>query len=446
MGALHEKVNFDALRELCDDEGKFSERLLAEKYIEAGQLYSINRILYDMDGEINEAQIKNDIAKIISLFYKAGINQKVNSAYEAIITFAYVPEINPQQNEIPVKNGTILINGDSFVFTEEKKRSLYRLNCEFNQDAEEPAHFLRWVNELLHEEDIAGFQEILGYLLLPTTKAQKAFFLLGTGEEGKSIWGWVLEQLLGKAFVSCKIPELEENRFTLATIENKLVAFDDDLNHKALKTTDTFKSLVTNKIKMMGERKGVDKFEFFPFARLCACGNFALSALYDTSDAFFRRIYPIRVKNRPPNRVNIADFEQPMVNELSGILIWALQGLRRLIQNGYHFSMSERSKNLLIDMRDDADSIPLFAETELVFAEGLRVTSSELVRAYKNYCVKNGEKVRGDKTLIQYFKDREDLYKIKHSRRVKGESRGFIGMGLKTSAHLDKILGGTADE
>ena len=449
MGDMHSTIlDFEALKEaLCDEDGKISERLLAERYIETGGLYSRNRKLYDIDGEVDKEQLKNDIAKILSVVYKSNVNQKVNAVLELIITLAYVPEIEIPKNEIPLRNGTIVIENGSFSFTEEKHFSPYRLNCDFDPNASSPERFLRWVKDLFHDEDIAGFQEIFGYLLLPTTQSEKAFFLLGTGGEGKSIWGWLLEKMMGNAFISCKIPELENNRFTLATIENKLVAFDDDLNHEALKTTEIFKSFVSNKGKMMGERKGMDKFEFSPFARLCACGNFALSALYDTSDAFFRRIYPIRVKNKSPDRFDITDFEQPMLNELPGILLWALQGLKRLIQNQYHFSMSDRSKKLLEDMQDDANSIPLFAESELQFGEAFKVASCDLVRAYRNYCVRNGEKPRGDKALVQYFKDREDLYGIHHARRVKGDSRGFIGMGLKHSIPLiSTAKGGEQDE
>lgn len=449
MGDMHNaKLNFEALKEICDEDGKLSEILFSEWCIERLSLYSINRKLYDIDGEVDKEQLKNELAKVLSVFYKSNINQKVNAVYELIVTLAYVPKIEIRKNEIPLRNGTIVIGDDGiFSFTEEKYRSPYRLPVCFDPNQTLHPRFDEWRNGLIHEEDMAGFQEIFGYLLLPTTQCEKAFFLLGTGGEGKSIWGWLLGKLMGNAFTPCKIPEIENNRFTLATLENKLVAFDDDTDSNGLRTTDTAKSLITNKSVMMGERKGMDKFEFSPFVRLCACGNFALSALYDTSDGFFRRIYPIRVKNKSPDRFDITDFEQPMLNELPGILLWALQGLKRLIQNQYHFSMSDRSKKLLEDIRDDANSIPLFAESELQFGDAFKVASCDLVRAYRNYCVRNGETPRGDKTLLQYFKDREDLYGIHHARRVKGDSRGFIGMGLKHSIPLiPTAKGGEQDE
>lgn len=81
MGDMHSTIlNFEALKEaLCDEDGKISERLLAERYIETGGLYSRNRKLYDIDGEVDKEQLKNDIAKILSVVYKSNINQKVNS-------------------------------------------------------------------------------------------------------------------------------------------------------------------------------------------------------------------------------------------------------------------------------------------------------------------------------------------------------------------------------
>lgn len=431
------QLNFEALKEaLCDEEGKIDEQKVAKYCISTFSLYSQHRKIYDIDGELDKEQLRNELTKLLSPFIRKNVHQRINAILELIITLAYVPDIEVKKNEIPLRNGTIIITDGKFSFTEEKHRSPYRLSCDFDPNASSPQRFFKYLNTLLVEEDILGFQEMFGYFLLPVTRGQKAFFILGTGEEGKSITGYILQHMWGNSFVNCKVPELENNRFTLATIENKLIAFDDDMNHKALETTDIFKSLVTNKGRMMGERKGIDKFEFAPYARICALGNFALSSLYDTSDAFFRRIYPFRVKNKDPNRVNISNYEELLFPESSGILLWALQGLKRLIQNDYHFSMSDRSKKLLEDMQDDANSIPLFAETELQFGENFKVASCDLVKAYRNYCIKNGEKPRGDKALVQYFKDREDLYNIHHARRVKGDSRGFIGMGLKYSVPL----------
>lgn len=446
---MHENINYDSLKEIQTEEGKLSDKLLAEKYIRECNLYSANRRLYDLDGEIDVGFYRRDIANIVSIFQPNKINSRANDILELIITLSHTSDVKVNKNEIPVKNGTLFVNGSEFSFSEEKRPSLYRLCCDYDPNAPEPKHFLGWVNGLLHEDDIPGFQEIMGYLLLPTTQGQKAFFLIGVGEEGKSVWGWVLQHMLGNAFTPCKIPALEGDRFTMATIENKLVAYDDDLNHKKLETTDNFKSIVTNKIMMQGERKGLDKFEFMPFARLCACGNFTLSSLHDTSDGFFRRLYPIKVKNKPRDRVNISNYEEPMLDELPGILNWCLIGLKRLIENDYRFSVSKRSENLIADIKQEGNSVIEFVETEVEFGESYRVTSTALNCAYVNYCRKNDCVARAQKTVVQYLKDREDMFNIKYVKRAVGDVRGFVGMRLKAHPqlfNLDEVLGGGKNE
>lgn len=51
------------------------------------------------------------------------------------------------------------------------------------------------MEELLNPDDILTLQEYMGYMLLPTTKAQKMMLIIGKGGEGKSRIGLVLREL-----------------------------------------------------------------------------------------------------------------------------------------------------------------------------------------------------------------------------------------------------------
>lgn len=187
MGDMHEKINFDSLKEVQTEEGKLSDKLLADKYINECHLYSINKLLYDFDGAVDEGFYKKDLAQIVSIFRADRISSRVNDIFDLMIMLSHTSEVQANKNEIPVKNGTILVAGSDFSFSEEKHPTLYRLSSDFDPNARKPTHFLEWVNGLFHEDDIAGFQEIMGYLLLPTTQGQKAFFLIGVGEESHSV-------------------------------------------------------------------------------------------------------------------------------------------------------------------------------------------------------------------------------------------------------------------
>jgi len=50
--------------------------------------------------------------------------------------------------------------------------------------------------------------------------------------------------------------------------------------------------------------------------------------------------------------------------EAEGILLWALEGLHRLIENGYRFTISERARGNLEAVRRDDNNILSFLESE----------------------------------------------------------------------------------
>ena len=55
----------------------------------------------------------------------------------------------------------------------EKELCLNRLPVEYQPDAPAPTKWLEFLDGLLIPEDILTLQEYLGYLLIPSTKAQK---------------------------------------------------------------------------------------------------------------------------------------------------------------------------------------------------------------------------------------------------------------------------------
>lgn len=432
--------------------GKLDEFALADFIIKKHNIVTCHGIVRNTDGTLDESVIKKDIAqKLEFLGYKSGSAQKIENIFRLCKVRSAITKLSTAENQIPLQNGTITVDlkNAGMTFDDEKYPSPYRLNVSLNTEISneklgKPTRFMEWL-EIFDPSDIDCFQEIMGYLLLPTTRGQKSFFLLGNGREGKSIWGTILYMLYGNAFTPVKVYELEDNRFTIATIEGKLVAYDDDMNHEKLKKTDNFKSLVTAKIPQHGERKGQDKFEFMPYARICACGNFLPSSLFDTSDGYFRRLLPIRVKNRPPDRKDISDFEKPMEQELEAIFRWSLVGLKRLILNDFQFSISKRSQDLLQSIKEESNSILDFIDERVSFNPKLSVTSEDLYREYTLFCERNGNIKRSRNSFLSYFKEHDEILKITYSKHLNGGKRGFVGMTINR-IDLDKMLGGMEND
>jgi putative DNA primase/helicase len=82
--------------------------------------------------------------------------------------------------------------------------------------------------------------------------------------------------------------------------------------------------------------------------------------------------------------------KEKLALEADGILMWALEGLRRLIKNNYAFSESERSNEELRKYRIECNSILSFVLDNCGLEEKKQIELKELYREYKQYCEECG--------------------------------------------------------
>jgi putative DNA primase/helicase len=87
---------------------------------------------------------------------------------------------------------------------------------------------------------------------------------------------------------------------------------------------------------------------------------------------------------RDPNLVD------KIAAERDGILLWALDGLRRLVANNYMFSETERTKNELQRYKIESNSALMFIEECCEVKDGEECVRETLFERYREYCTKNG--------------------------------------------------------
>ena len=291
-----------------DGRGKILEAAFCEHFLAKHPLMCLKQTLFDLNGEVDEDKLIYEIHQEIRYHARNDVAKKVKRLVEALKIEAYREEWKPQLDRIHLKNGTYYL--DERGFASDKELCLNRLPVEYQADA-----------------------EYIGYLLIPSTKAQKMLILTGKGGEGKSRIGLLLKKLLGPAAHMEAVLRLETNRFASANLEHKLVMIDDDLNMTALPETRNIKSFVTAEDRICVERKGKQATQGLLYARLLCFGNGNLVAAHDTSDGFWRRQILISVKDKPEDRTDDPYLIDKLSEELSGILLWALEGLKRLLAN-----------------------------------------------------------------------------------------------------------------
>ncbi|MBR1459831.1 MAG: DNA primase, partial [Oscillospiraceae bacterium] len=212
--------------------------------------------LFDVDGEIEQDRLSNTISSEIMRYMMTGISKKVKAIMDALKLYCYREELPLRDDEIHLQNGTLRMDG---TFTEEKVFCRNRLNVsyrEFGNEPYYPEHFLQFLLGLLDTEDIMTLQEYLGYCLIPSTKGQKMLFLIGSGGEGKSRIGVVLQEIFGRNMLTGSFQRIETDRFFRYNLQNKLLMIDDDMQLSALASTGYIKNLITAETPIDVEAKG----------------------------------------------------------------------------------------------------------------------------------------------------------------------------------------------
>ena len=308
---------------------------------------------------------------------------------------------------------------------------------EFDPDAPKPERFLNYLNQLLEPEDIVTLQEYLGYCLLPSTKGQKMLVISGKGGEGKSVLGQILGGLWGEGLMYSSIQKIATDRFARATLVDRLVMVDDDMSLDALPQTHVLKTLITLTGRTDVEQKGIQSYQAVLYARFLGFTNGSISALYDKSYGFYRRLILLKTKDRPADREDYPQLAEAILyDEKPGILLWLLEGLDRFFANGFKFTISKQAQKNLEDAMGEADPISAFLDSQGYFTydpQG-RVTSADLYEVYKQYCQDNLAHCVNDITFQKRVRDplmqRGAIPSNAIPNRSRKQVRGYHGIRL----------------
>lgn len=299
-------------------------------------------------------------------------------------------ELNPKAGKfINVENGILEWETGKLLPHSPDFFSTIRIHANYNPNASS-AVIDRFLEEIFPSDALGLVEEMLGYLLIPETKYQMAFMLLGSGANGKSTFLSLCLRVLGEENVSrISLQDLTTNRFTSAELVGKVANIYPDLPAQALENSDVFKAIVSGD-SIKAERKFGQPFILKPFARLLFSAN-ELPKSKDLTDAFFRRwvIIPF------PNKFEGAQADRDLISRLttpealSHLLNRALAGLMRLeAQRG--FSISQSVNMASMEYRRTCDSTLEFIQENIETGTTGVLPKNQVYDSYKKYCLELG--------------------------------------------------------
>lgn len=298
-------------------------------------------------------------------------------------------EINANPFVINLRNGLYNVLDRTLAPHTPAFYSTVQIQAAYSPEAKCPA-FLQYLHGVLDEPEICLMQEILGYFLVPLNKAQKSFVLVGAPNAGKStILSVVQDILLGRENVS-NIPwQGLGDRFNKAELFGKLANIFADLPTKAIEDNGFFKA-ATGEDYISAERKNKDPFSFRPYARFLFSCNEIPRNYGDRSDGFYRRLIIIRFSHSVPKAKRDPNLLEKLAAERDGILMWALTGLHRLMEQNYQFTETEDTQEELRRYKVESNSALLFVEECCVISPDAVSAREEVFDRYREYCVRNG--------------------------------------------------------
>jgi P4 family phage/plasmid primase-like protien len=422
------KVNPD---KYFDDRSRFVPVLLGQDIMENHlRVFSDGQRLYYYDNGVyhpnGEAKFREICVRLLADKWR---KQYVDETLHWVMSATLVEReaINPKDNLINLKNGLLNWQTGELLPHVPERLSTIQLPVDYDPDVEDPV-VMQFINSVLPKDAVDVVFEMIGYCLVPHTKYEKAIMLYGTGANGKSTFLNMLSALIGKNNISnISLQDLENNRFKLAELENKLVNIYADLPGKALRTSNNFKAIVSGD-SVNAERKNKDPFDFRPFAKLIFSTN-DLPRSSDLTDGYYRRwlIIPFEKKFTPDTAdVKLID-KLTTPSALSTLLNYAIEGLKRLERNG-KFSNSPTIAKAVAKYRATNDNIMLFVEEYCVLGENRSCPTKDLYDAYKNWCLESGLHHCGKPT---FNKRLAEIYKIER-KRIHGEScERWFGIDLQ---------------
>lgn len=206
---------------------------------------------------------------------------------------------------------------------------------------------------------------------------------------GKSTVLNVLRAMLGsKNCSSVPLKYLSHPQYTPMMI-NKFANIDADVSKDAQSYEAEFK-IITSGEPISCNQKFVETFEFVPRCKIILAAN-VFPKIADHSSAFYSRLILIPCNRRFQESEKNRNLFNQLKNEMSGILNWSIEGLRRLNKRGM-FPQDDFMKEAVKELEDMNNPTNIFFEDhiEVEIGDHIHIEKGILYQHYKEWCMKNG--------------------------------------------------------
>jgi putative DNA primase/helicase len=286
-----------------------------------------------------------------------------------------------------------------------------------------------WGND---RQPVEALQEWFGYTALPDTSQQKILLVVGPRRSGKGTIGRVLTQMIGVANVCAPTLGSLTGPFGLQPLLGKTLAVISDA--RLSRRTDAA-VVVERLLSISGEdsqtveRKYQSSVTGKLPVRFVILTN-ELPRIDDPSGALVSRLVVLRLTESWFGREDVRLTDR-LLGELPGILLWSIEGWRRLRERGC-FVQPKASAQLVTDLEDLASPIGAFLRERCELRPDHEVEVQLLYGRWKAWCEGRGIERPGSEQMFgRNLRAAVPYLDIRQARDDGERCRIYTGIRLK---------------
>lgn len=296
----------------------------------------------------------------------------------------------------------------------------------------------QFFKEVLTQQGYLPMQELFGYCLYREYPIHSVFIFRGTGRNGKGVTLSLLQLLLGFENISArKFHEIVHDQHARADLYCKYATLAGEMRYGDIKDNAAIKELSGEDV-ITARRLYKESFEFTNYAKLIFATN-NLPPSVDMNIGWLERIvffefpHTFLTGEKKTNPQLIDELRK----EKEGLLIWAIEGLKRLLKQGC-FSNQEIPDKKGELWETYVNTVQEWADNRLDFMDYIEPDAYiKTDKIYKDYCSFCSERFLSSESKVSFIRklcklNNDGISPMIKVKKINGESKKVIlGVILK---------------
>lgn len=332
-----------------------------------------------------------------------------------------VDSLEPSDGKLNFRNGVLDLRTREFTKDQKQYFFRYTLSYDYDPSAKCP-EFMKFLDEIFCDEtsplitqaQIRNIQKAFGYTILGGNPyLHKAFFLVGSGRNGKSTLMQVFSEVIGKNNTSSVTIAGLSRPFSVVTLDGKMLNYVEEFP-RTRQVAEAFKTAASGG-ELVCSHKGKDEFSIKIKTRFFFSAN-ELPHFFEMTPGLMSRFVVFNFNNSFFGSKQKLDIASSLIKEAPGILNWVLEGLDLFLSDP-RFEETPEAAESIDEMKMNVSNVydwwSQCIELQPKEKGGGEYTTTQLYEEYQKFCVQSGIIPIHRKTMREFSTELKAIYKSK---------------------------------